>query len=216
MNIEQARFNMVEQQIRPSEVLDQTVLDALATTRREDFVPTAYRNLAFADTEIPLGGAVMLSPRVEARALQALKLTRHDKVLEVGAGSGHMAALMAGRTDHVWTTEIDSRLAELARANLRCAGVVNVSVVDGDGLSGLADQAPFDAIMVSGAISQVPAALLAQLKPRGRLFAIVGVEPVMEARLMTRATGDQFHAVDLFETATAPLTDVRHGNIFDF
>ena len=217
MNIEQARFNMVEQQIRPCEVLDQHVLDLLMAARREDFVPLVYRNLAFSDTEIPLGfGAVMFSPKVEARALQALQLKGHEKVLEVGAGSGYMAALLANRAAHVWAAEIVPQLAELARANLKRAGVANVTVTTGDGLPGLPGHAPFDVIMVSGAVPFVPQELLAQLKPRGRLFAIVGIEPAMEAQLITRVADDAFRTVNLFETQSVPLANVQRRDTFDF
>ena len=217
MNIEQARFNMVEQQIRPCEVLDQHVLDLLMAARREDFVPLVYRNLAFSDTEVPLGfGAIMFSPKVEARALQALQLKGHEKVLEVGAGSGYMAALLANRADHVWAAEIVPQLAELARANLKRAGVANVTVTTGDGLPGLPGHAPFDVIMVSGAVPFVPQELLAQLKPRGRLFAIVGIEPAMEAQLVTRVADAAFRTVNLFETQTASLANVQRRDTFDF
>lgn len=217
MNIEQARFNMVEQQIRPCEVLDQHVLDLLMVAKREDFAPPVYRNLAFSDTEIPLGfGSVMLSPKVEARALQALQLKGHEKVLEVGAGSGYMAALLANRADHVWTFEVVPQLADMARANLGRAGVTNVSVETGDGLSGFPAHAPFDVIVVSGAILDVPPELLAQLKPRGRLFAIVGVEPVMEAQLITRVADAAFRTVNLFETQTMLLSTTRRRDTFTF
>ena len=217
MNIEQARFNMVEQQIRPCEVLDQHVLDLLMAARREDFVPLVYRNLAFSDTEIPLGfGAVMFSQKVEARALQALQLKGHEKVLEVGAGSGYMAALLANRAAHVWAAEIVPQLAELARANLKRAGVANVTVTTGDGLPGLPGHAPFDVIMVSGAVPFVAQELLAQLKPRGRLFAIVGIEPAMEAQLITRVDDDAFRTVNLFETQSVPLANVQRRDTFDF
>ncbi|WP_298433944.1 protein-L-isoaspartate O-methyltransferase [Ottowia sp.] len=196
MNVEQARFNMIEQQIRPWDVLDSHVLDLLAAVRREDFVPPAHRQLAFADLQIPLKpgpqavalGQVMLEPRVEARMLQDLRVGKHEKVLEVGTGSGFMAALLGHRAQRVLTLEIDPALAETARANLQRAGVLNVEVRLADGAStDLSADGPFDAIVLSGSVAQVPEHLLAQLKIGGRLMAIVGEEPVMRASLVQRS-----------------------------
>jgi protein-L-isoaspartate(D-aspartate) O-methyltransferase len=182
MNIEQARFNMIEQQIRPWDVLDKGVLGLLAVVRREDFVPAAYRALAFVDTEVPLGeGEQMLPPRVEARLLQELQVQRHERVLEIGAGSGFMAALLGHRAQSVISLEIRPELAAQATENLRRSGASNVSVVQADGVHGYPAEGPFDAIMLSGSVAKVPADLLAQLKPGGRLVAIEGSEPVMEA-----------------------------------
>ena len=144
MNVEQARFNMIEQQIRPWEVLDQGVLDLLQVVKREEFVPPAFRSIAFADTEIPLGhGAVMLAPKIEAKMLQELQIKPSDKVLEIGAGSGYMAALLAAKAEHVFTVEIEPDLAEMARANLKRQGVDNVTVEEGDGARGWAAHAPY-------------------------------------------------------------------------
>ena len=198
MNVEQARFNMIEQQIRPWDVLDSHVLDLLAAVRREDFVPAAHRQLAFADLQIPLKpgpqavalGQVMLEPRVEARMLQDLRVGKHEKVLEVGTGSGFMAALLGHRAQRVLTLEIDPALAETAHANLQRAGVLNVEVRLADGAStDLSADGPFDAIVLSGSVAQVPEHLLAQLKVGGRLMAIVGDEPMMRASLVQR-TGE--------------------------
>ena len=206
MNIEQARFNMIEQQIRPWEVLDQGVLSLLALVKREDFVPPACRALAFFDTEVPLPeGQVMLAPKVEARLLQGLNLARHERVLEVGAGSGHMAALLAHQAQQVITLEIRPALAAMAAANLHRAGIVNASVREADGAHGLAGEAPFDAIVLSGSVAEVPQALLDQLKPGGRLIAIVGQEPVMRALLITRVSATQFKRVELFDTVAPRL-----------
>ncbi len=205
MNFEQARFNMIEQQLRPWKVLDPDVLDVLHVVKREDFVPAAHRRLAFADTEIALGnGATMFPPKVEAHALQALAMKKHENVLEVGTGSAYMAALLGAHADHVWTVEIDPELAAAARENLRRAGVTNVVVEVADGLAGLAAHAPFDAVMVSGAVPKVPQVLLDQLKPGGRLFAFEGEAPAMEAVLYTRV-GDAFHRVAVFETQVPAL-----------
>ena len=190
MNIEQARFNMIEQQIRPWDVLDASVLELLAVVKREDFVPNNYRALAFVDTEVPLpGGQCMLAPKVEARLLQELGVHKHERVLEIGSGSGFMAALLAHRGQHVTTLEIDPELADLARANLRRAGVLNATVVNADGSQGHSADGPYDAIVLSGSIAEVPTALLAQLKVGGRLAAIVGQLPVMRAVVLERSGG---------------------------
>jgi protein-L-isoaspartate(D-aspartate) O-methyltransferase len=206
MNVEQARFNMIEQQIRPWNVLDLEVLSLLSVVRREDFVPPAYRALAFTDMQIPLPqGQSMLEPKVEARLLQDLKLARHEKVLEVGAGSGHMAALLAHRAQQVVTLETRPALARMAADNLRRAGVLNARVVEADGVHGLPGEAPFDAILLSGSVASVPALLLDQLKIGGRLLAIVGEEPVMRATLVTRVGERDFRSVDEFDTVAPRL-----------
>lgn len=206
MNIEQARFNMIEQQIRPWEVLDPQVLDLLFVVKREDFVPAAYRNLAFADLEIPLAdGQVMLAPRVEARLLQELGVRKGDKVLEIGTGSGYMAALLAARGEHVTTLESRPALAAAARENLQRAGIANVSVEVANGLNGWPQRAPFDVIVVSGALPEVPPALLRQLRVGGRLAVVVGAAPVMEAQLITCTAEGVFNTVNLFETVLPAL-----------
>ena len=196
MNVEQARFNMIEQQIRAWDVLDAHVLELLAVVRREDFVPAPHRALAFADLEIPLkdsdaaiaAGQVMLAPRVEARMLQDLQVAKHEKVLEIGTGSGFMAALLGHRAQRVLTLELDTELARTAHANLQRAGVLNVEVRVADGAQAdLSGDGPFDAILLSGSVAQLPDALLALLKPGGRLLAIVGDEPVMRATLVRKA-----------------------------
>lgn len=218
MNFEQARFNMIEQQLRPARVLDPDVLEVLFVVKREEFVPPAHRRLAFADTQLPLGGeagACMFAPRVEALALQTLAMKKHENVLEVGTGSGYMAALLGAHADHVWSLEIDPELAATARENLRRAGVSNVTVDVGNGLSGLAAHAPYDAIMVSGAVVRVPQVLLDQLKPGGRLFAIEGAAPAMQAVLYQRS-GDGFSRLAVFETVVAPLTDAEPASAFVF
>jgi protein-L-isoaspartate(D-aspartate) O-methyltransferase len=206
MNIEQARFNMIEQQIRPWEVLDPEVLDLLFVVKREDFVPAAYRNLAFADMEIPIGsGQVMLAPRVEARLMQELGIRNTDKVLEIGTGSGYMAALLAARADHVVTVESRPEIAEFARQNLERAGVANVTIEIGDGAIGWAQRGSYDAIVVSGALPSLPDALLKQLRLGGRLAAIVGEAPVMEAQLVTCSAEGVYNTINLFETVVPAL-----------
>jgi protein-L-isoaspartate(D-aspartate) O-methyltransferase len=218
MNFEQARFNMIEQQLRPGKVLNPQVLESLFIVKREEFVPPAHRRLAFADTQIPLGGAAgacMCAPIVEAHALQALAMKKHENVLDIGTGSGYMAALLGAHADHVWSIEIDPQLADTARENLRRAGVTNVTVEVGNGLAGLPDHAPYDVIMVSGALNKVPQALLDQLKPGGRLFAIEGAAPAMQAVLYSR-TDAGFSRVAVFETVVAPLRDTEPAPAFVF
>jgi len=217
MNIEQARFNMVEQQIRPWEVLDQQVLDLLYVVRREEFVPQAYQALAFSDLEIPIGeGETMMQPKVEARILQEAAPGGTDKVLEVGTGSGYMAALLAHRARHVHSVEISPALKRVGEANLRRAGIVNVTVEPGDAAGGWSKHAPYDVIVLTGSTPVLPDAFLAQLAPGGRLFAVVGEPPVMSARLVTAVAGGSFNTVDLFETQLAPLKNALERKKFVF
>ncbi len=217
MNFEQARFNMVEQQLRPWDVLDQNVLDLLYVVKREEFVPQAYRQLAFADTEIPLGhGATMLPPKLEARTLQALGIRKSDRVLEIGTGSGYMAALLATHAAHVVTVEIIPELAESAVTSLKRHGVSNVIVSTGDGSLGWSAQAPYDAIMVSGALRSVPQQLLDQLKTGGRMIAFVGEAPMLEAQRITRVNQNTFQTECLFETLVPPLIYAAQAGRFSF
>ena len=221
MNIEQARSNMIEQQIRPWDVLDAGVLALLAVVRREDFVPAAYRALAFVDTEVPLPTATgetqcMLAPKVEARLLQELAVHKHERVLEVGAGSGFMAALLAHKAQHVTTLEIDPDLARFARTNLRRAGVMNATVIEADGAGGWRGEAPFDVIVLSGSVADVPATLLAQLKAGGRLVAIVGQEPVMRAVLIKRSADQSLSRQVLFDTVAQRLRGFEEPTRFRF
>ena len=217
MNLEQARYNMVEQQIRTWDVLDQEVLDLLLTIRREDFVPPACVKLAFAETAIPLGhGAAMLTPALEAKFLQALALRKSDKVLEIGTGSGYMAALLGARSDHVYTVEIEPALAARARENLQRQDADNVTVIEGDGALGWPAHAPYDAIVLSGSVAEIPQALLAQLKVGGRLLAVVGEAPLMQARLVTCVAEGQFQSVNLFETSIPRLRNLQERGKFVF
>ncbi|MDX9700581.1 MAG: protein-L-isoaspartate O-methyltransferase [Rhodocyclaceae bacterium] len=217
MNFEQARFNMVEQQIRPWEVLDQEVLDLMMTVKREEFVPVEHRNLAFSEVEIPIGcGQVMLKPIIEGKILQAVQVRRSDSVLEIGSGSGYFAALLAARADWVRTVEIEPELVRLASTNLDRYGVQNVLVEEGDGAQGWALRAPYDLIVVSGGLPAIPQALLEQLKPGGRLFAFVGEAPLMKARLVTCVAEGRFATEDIFETVVPPLRNAQRGDTFQF
>jgi protein-L-isoaspartate(D-aspartate) O-methyltransferase len=221
MNIEQARFNMIEQQIRTWDVLDTEVLDLLHVVRREAFVPEACRSLAFVDTEIPLpGGENMLPPKFEARVLQEVAPRKHETVLEIGAGTGYMAALLAHRALHVTTVEISPELKAMAEKNLADYGVGNVDVVLGNGASGWEGSgqftAPYDVIVISGSLPVLPDAFLRQLKVGGRLLCIIGERPVMEARLITRTSETGYHTRTLFETSVTPLRQAAHSSHFKF
>ena len=217
MNLEQARFNMIEQQIRTWDVLDQDVLDLLMIVKRETFVPAAYSALSFVDTEIPLPcGQSMLMPKLEARLLQEAAVKKHEHVLEIGSGSGYMAALLAYRARHVTTVEIEPELHALARSNLRQAGIDNVDVLLGDGAQGWAAAAPFDVIVVSGSMPLLPPAFLQQLKIGGRLVAIIGEAPAMVAQVVTRVSDQAFSTAILFETAVKSLRNAATPSHFHF
>ncbi|ARP96714.1 protein-L-isoaspartate O-methyltransferase family protein [Bordetella genomosp. 13] len=209
-DVERARFNMVEQQIRPWDVLDSKVLDALFAVRREQFVPPALRALAFSDIEIPLEiNAVdtretMLPPKVEARLAQELRLQPTDCVLEIGTGSGYQAALLGHLAQQVTSVEIDSRLVAFAQQNLQLNNVTNVKVETGDGRNGWGST-EFDAILVTGSVPSVPDALKYQLRVGGRMVVVVGQAPVMTACRITRTTAASFETVNLFETMVKPL-----------
>ena len=223
-NIEHARFNMIEQQIRPWDVLQAPILALLSVIRREEFVPAEHRALAFVDMEIPLysgpetaanAGQCMLAPRVEARMLQEMNIKPTDLVLEIGTGCGYMAALLAYRAAHVTSLEIDSDLANIARENLQKAGISNVDVRHADG--SMARQGGiFDVIVLSGSVDHIPATLLAQLKPGGRLGAIVGDEPMMRAHIVTM--GDDGKAVTRqpWDTVAPRLLNFPRPSRFSF
>lgn len=217
MNVEQARFNMIEQQIRPWDVLDPAVLDLLSSVHREDFVPAALSAKALMDVELPLeGGRMLLAPRVEARLVQDVELNKNDTALLIGAATGYMAALMAHLSQRVIALESDANLAAAARANLKKAGISNVEVVQADGAQGYASKAPFDAILLAGSVASVPQALLDQLKPGGRLLAVVGQEPMMYATLYTRDGQAQFSSRQLFDTVLPRLAGFTEPSHFKF
>ena len=224
MNIEQARFNMIEQQIRPWNVLDTEVLGLLSQVKREDFVPAAHKALAFADMELPLrGGEVaqrlgqcMLAPKVEARILQDLAIQTQDKVLEIGTGSGYMAALLAQRAQRVITLELDPELAAQARVNLQKAGIHNAEVRQADGAQGVPVEGPFDVIVLSGSVAEVPHKLLEHLQRGGRLMAIVGDEPVMRATLITRVGETEYRTSQAWDTVAPRLQNFPDHTRFSF
>jgi protein-L-isoaspartate(D-aspartate) O-methyltransferase len=222
MNLEPARLNMIEQQIRPWDVLDQSVLDLLYTVRREDFVPPQLRELAFADVELPLKidgvdtGEVMMTPKVEARLLQELGIQAHETALEVGTGSGYMAALVAHRARSVLSVEIDRRLYAFGLANLERAGIRNVRVESGDAALGWSGQAPYDVIIITGSLPVLPDVLLAQLKVNGRLAAIVGEAPAMTAQIVTRVSESGYDTLPLFETCLKRLRNAWQPDPFRF
>lgn len=221
MNIETARFNMIEQQIRPWEVLDGQVLSLLSVVKRENFVPLAHKALAFADMEIPLQssgakGQCMLAPKVEARLLQDANIQATDKVLEIGTGSGYMAALLAQQAASVLSLEIDPALAQSARTNLQNVGIANVEVRQADGSQGAPADGPFDVIILSGSVPEVPQHLLKQLKMGGRLLAIVGEDPVMRASVITRNGEQQWQTSEPWDTMAPRLQGFPEHNRFSF
>jgi protein-L-isoaspartate(D-aspartate) O-methyltransferase len=217
MNIEQARFNMIEQQIRPWNVLDQDILSLLHVVKREQFVPVAFQNLAFADTEIPLpGNEAMLAPKYEARIMQEVAPKKHETVLEIGTGSGYMAALLAHRAAKVTTVEINPETRELAQKNLARAGISNVTVELGNGAEGWPQGAPYDVIVVSGALEVLPETLLKQVKVGGRIAAIVGQPPAMEFNLITRTGENAWSTVKIFETNVKYLSGAVAPSHFQF
>ncbi len=221
MNLEQARQNMIEQQIRTWDVLDRDVLETLVAVRREAFVPASYQSLAFIDTEIPLPcGQNMLSPKLEARLLQEARLGHDELVLEVGTGSGYMAALLARQARHVVTVEIEPELKALAEKNLKAYGVGNVTVALGDGACGWAGEGkhgvPYDVILLSGSVPVLPEAFLSQMRVGGRILAVVGEAPVMSACVITRTADNAWDTRKLFETDVRPLRNAPQPSAFRF
>jgi len=215
-NIEQARFNMIEQQIRPWEVLEKRILDLLKHVRREHFVPAEKKGLAFADMEIPLGhGAAMWQPKLEARTVQELHLTRDDRVLEVGTGSGYLTALMSALAAHVTSVEIVPELSAMARQNLAAYHRDNLTLETGDAAHGWGN-GTYDVIVLTGSTPVLPAVFQNSLNIGGRLFAIVGDAPVMEAQLVTRIAPDVFETVNIMETCVAPLQHAEQPKRFAF
>lgn len=217
IDVERARFNMVEQQIRPWDVLDTKVLDLLLRVKREEFVPPAYRDLAFADLEIPIGlGEKMLAPKLEARILQELAVTEHDRILEVGSGSGYMTALLASQGAHVYSVEIVDAFIQIAGDRLAQHGLRNITLEHGDAARGWEKHGPYDAIVLTGSVPLLSDAFQQSLAAGGRLFAVVGEQPVMEARLITCAAPGAYSSASLFETCIAPLRNAPQRQRFTF
>ena len=223
MDLEQTRFNMVEQQIRTWDVLDQEVLKLLFELRREEFVPPAYRSLAFVDMEIPLGyGEVMLAPKLEARILQEVQVKKTDRILEIGSGSGYLAALLAKKGEYVHSVEIVPELKAMSEKNLQAHGVSNVLVENGDGARGWPRHGPYDVIVLTGSTPVLPEAFQKSLRAGGRLFAVVGDVPVMRAVLVTCLAQENdgkpgaYSTVGLFETCITPLRNAQHPARFTF
>jgi protein-L-isoaspartate(D-aspartate) O-methyltransferase len=217
MNFEQARFNMIEQQIRTWEVLDPGVLELLSEVKREDFVPPEHREIAFADLEIPLGhGESMMQPKVEARIVQELAPQPHETVYEVGTGSGYLTALLARRARHVTSAEIHGDLKARAEASLRTAGAANVTLIEGDSAAAPLAESAFDLIVLTGSTPILPQSFLDRLKPGGRLFAVVGDQPVMKAILVRQPVVGAFQHAELFETLLKPLVNAPQPPRFRF
>ncbi|MBI3285158.1 MAG: protein-L-isoaspartate O-methyltransferase [Burkholderiales bacterium] len=216
MNIEKARFNMIEQQIRPWNVLDKDVLDMLIVVKRENYFPESQKSLAFFDTALPLpGGAHAMEPKLEARIVQELNLKKQESVLLVGAANGYLAALLAYKARHVTVLESSAELKDLAAQNLSKNGVANVDVIWADGPAAK-HIGCYDAIVVAGALESVPDSLKKQLNVGGRMLAIVGRLPVMEAELLTRNSEAGFSTRELFETVLQPLPGAAHASHFSF
>ena len=217
MNIEQARFNMIEQQIRTWEVLDPAVLDLLFQVKREDFVPPEHREIAFADLEIPLGhGEAMMQPKIEARILQELAVQPHEDVYEVGTGSGYLTALLARRARHVTSAEIYPDLSKRALSHLRAAGIANVTLLEGDSARAPLAESAFDVIVLTGSTPVLPQAFLERLRPGGRLFAVVGELPVMKAIVVRQPVAGSFQHAEVFETLLKALVNAPRPERFRF
>jgi protein-L-isoaspartate(D-aspartate) O-methyltransferase len=217
MNIEQARFNMVEQQVRTWDVLDQNVLRLMERAPRDAFVPDAYRTLAYADISVPLAhGQCMLAPRIEGRMLQSLRIDSADRVLEIGTGSGFFTYLLAALAGHVVSVEIEPQLLQSARVRLEAHNAFNITLEQGDGVAGRANGAPYDVIAVTGSMPILDKHLERQLSIGGRMFVVVGDAPAMEAVLIERLAEDQWRRDELFETVIPPLTGAPSRSQFKF
>ena len=223
LSLDRARFNMIEQQVRPWEVLDPAVLALLDSVKREQFVPAVQKAMAYVDMELPLGSGadqVMLAPRVQARLVQDLMIEPTDKVLEIGTGSGYTTALLASLAQRVVSLEIDEAIARAARAHLQQAGITNAEVRVADatasGFAACAAEGPWNAILVAGSVAEVPAALLQLLAPGGRLIAVVGQEPMMRATVVTRVGEAQFNTAQPWDTIVPRLRNFAEPSRFSF
>jgi protein-L-isoaspartate(D-aspartate) O-methyltransferase len=217
MNLEQARYNMVEQQIRTWEVLDPRILELVARARREDYVPVAFRRLAFADMNIPLEhGQVMMQPKVEARLLQGLDIKPGERILEIGTGSGFLTSLLASLGQHVYSVDLFPDFSRAALEQLAQHGHKNVTLEVGDAATGWDRHAPYDVIVLTGSVPVLPEAFKASLAPGGRLFAVVGTSPVMEALVVTRIGSGGYAERSLFETDLPALVNAHAPVRFEF
>jgi protein-L-isoaspartate(D-aspartate) O-methyltransferase len=217
MNVEQARFNMVEQQIRTWEVLDPVILSLISTLKRENFVSDAHQALAFADLELPLpNGEKMWTPKMEARVVQDLQLTGMETVLEIGTGSGYLTALLAARSKQVLSLEIDPAMAAVATARLANAGIDNAEVSVGDGMKFAAAPNTYDVVVFGGALPVMLDAAIDWIKPEGRIFAVVGQAPAMQARVIRKQAEGSVSTRVLFETVIAPLKGAPQPKAFTF
>jgi protein-L-isoaspartate(D-aspartate) O-methyltransferase len=217
MNIEQVRFNMIEQQIRTWDVLDQDVLDLLFTVKREEFLPERSRALAFVDMAVPIGfGEVTLPPKLEARIVQELSVKATDRVLEIGSGCGYTTALLAKIAQHVTSVEIIPELSAFAEKNLRAHGIENVGFAVGDGAQGWPSAQAYDVIVLTGSTPVLPDAFAQSLAADGRLFAVVGEEPIMKAMLLSRSAGGGVQQRVLFETCIPSLKNALQREQFVF
>lgn len=217
MSTELAQFNMVEQQIRPWDVLDQNVLDLMAITPRADYVPESRRGMAFMDINIPLGhGAVMLQPKMEARLLQALEINKDDNILLVGTGTGHLASLLAQLGKHVLAIDINNEFTALAEKNLAAHNISNVTLETGDAARGWDAGKPYDVIFISGSLPTLPDSFRESLNKGGRMIAVVGKAPVMEAKLIRRRDETSWSETDLFETEIPALSNAIQLDAFEF
>lgn len=217
MNLSQAHFNMIEQQIRPWDVLDQRVLDLVANLPREDFVPSGYISLAYADINIPLEhGQMMMPPKIEARMIQSLDIKPRDTILEIGTGSGYVTALLAKSGRHAYSVDIFADFTQRAQQKLAAQGIANVTLETGDAATGWPAHQPYDVIAVTGSLPLLPDSLRRQLKIGGRLFVITGDEPVMSAQLITRVSEEGYSQRALFETVLPPLVNAPQPPRFKF
>lgn len=215
--MEQARFNMIEQQIRTWDVLNQDVLDLLSKVKREEYVPSRYRQLAFSDVEIPLGyGEIMFPPKLEARLVQEVSLSADDKVLEVGTGSGYLTALLAHQAHHVYSVERIPEFKTRAELNLKAHGVTNVTLEVGDAARGWGRHGPYDVIVITGSMPLAPSDFFKDLNPGGKIFVIVGEPPVMQAQLISCAGPGLCHTRTLFETSVPSLINAPIPERFVF
>jgi len=217
MKNEQARFNMIEQQIRPWNVLDVGVLELLSIVKREKFLPESQQTLAFMDTQLPLAdGSLMLSPKLEARIVQDVAIKKHENALVIGSGTGYLPALLAFHARHVLCVENSAEVFSVAQKNLQREGVTNVSIVHGDGSAGWPADAPYDVIVLTGSLEVLPETLKQQLKVGGRLFVILGAAPIMTACLISRSSETGFESKALFDTSVAAIANAEHVSAFSF